>query len=76
MSLPLPSDEDKDDLLLSARYGDLEDIQQFVGRFGPDPVNDIRDDNGNSVLHMVAANGHTGMCSCPNLVLAVVTVDF
>lgn len=61
MSLSHPTEEDKEELLLSCRYGDLEDIQTFVNKFGPDPLNDVRDESGNCVLHMVAANGHTGM---------------
>lgn len=61
MSLPLPSTEEKDELLVSCRYGDLEDVQDFVSKFGHGPVNELRDANGNSVLHMVAANGHTGV---------------
>ena len=60
MSLSTPTPDDVDDLLLSCRYGDVEDIQQFVSTFGPDPLASARDDNGNTVLHMVAANGHTG----------------
>ncbi|KAI0740969.1 cytoplasmic protein [Earliella scabrosa] len=59
MSLSTPTPDDIDDLLLSCRYGDVEDIQQFVSTFGPDPLASARDDNGNTVLHMVAANGHT-----------------
>ncbi|KAH8096797.1 cytoplasmic protein [Cristinia sonorae] len=58
MSIPLPTDDDKDDLLLSCRYGDIEDIQAFVDKFGSGPLNDIRDHSGNCALHMVAANGH------------------
>lgn len=61
MSLSIPTDENKEDLLLACRYGDLEDIQQFIDTFGPDSLNDIRDDSGNTVLHMVCANGHTGV---------------
>ncbi|CAL1711413.1 unnamed protein product [Somion occarium] len=59
MSHFIPSDEDKDDLLLSCRYGDTEDIQSFVQKYGASSLNDFRDDNGNTVLHMVCANGHT-----------------
>jgi len=58
MSLAVPTDEEKDNVFLASRYGDVEDIEQFVIKFGPDPLNDIRDDRGNSVLHMVCANGH------------------
>jgi ankyrin repeat protein len=62
-SMPAPSsltDDDKDDLLLACRYGDLEDVQAFVTEHGPEILNEIHDDNGNCVLHMVCANGHTG----------------
>lgn len=62
MSLAVPTEEEKDDVFLACRYGDVEDIEQFVSKFGPDPLNDIRDERGNSVLHMVCANGHKGMC--------------
>jgi len=59
MSLPL-TDDDNDDLLLAARYGDLEDVQAFVAKHGVTAMADIRDKNGNSILHMVCANGHLG----------------
>jgi ankyrin repeat protein len=55
-----PTANDKEDLLLSCRYGDLEDIKKFVEQFGQHPLSDIRDENGNSVLHMICGNGHTG----------------
>lgn len=53
-----PSVEELDDLILSCRYGDLEDVQDFVNRFGPDALDDYADENGNSCLHMASANGH------------------
>ncbi|KAJ3554304.1 hypothetical protein NM688_g3179 [Phlebia brevispora] len=59
MSVTAPTEDDRDGLLLACRYGDLDDIKQFVDRFGPDPLNEIRDESGNTVLHMVCANGHT-----------------
>ncbi|KAI0767198.1 ankyrin repeat-containing domain protein [Fomes fomentarius] len=59
MSLSTPTQDDLEELLLSCRYGDVQDIQQFVSNFGPDALATVRDDNGNSVLHMVAGNGHT-----------------
>ena len=65
MSKPIPTDEEKDEVLLACRYGDLDDIQQFVEKFGAAPLNDIRDGSGNSVLHMVCANGHTGVHVLP-----------
>ena len=61
--MPAPSfltDDVKDDLLLACRYGDLEDVQTFVTEHGPETLNEIHDNNGNCVLHMVCANGHTG----------------
>ncbi|KAI0364955.1 ankyrin, partial [Pilatotrama ljubarskyi] len=59
MSLATPTQEDLEEILLSCRYGDLEDIQQFVDKFGSDALATARDDNGNTILHMVAGNGHT-----------------
>jgi uncharacterized protein len=61
MSSTAPSNEEIEDVLLSCRYGDIEDVEHFVTRYGPDLLNDIRDDQGNTVLHMVCANGHTGV---------------
>ena len=61
MSLATPTADDLDDLLLSCRYGDTEDIQAFLARFGPDPLAAARDHAGHTVLHMVAGNGHTGI---------------
>ncbi|KAG5642210.1 hypothetical protein DXG03_003402 [Asterophora parasitica] len=52
------TDEDKDEILLAGRYGDLEDIREFVSKFGAEPLAEIRDENDNSVLHMVCGNGH------------------
>ncbi|TFY64329.1 hypothetical protein EVJ58_g2704 [Rhodofomes roseus] len=59
MSPATPTADDIEELLLSCRYGDLEDVQQFADRFGRDPLNDARDERGNTVLHMAAGNGHT-----------------
>ena len=56
----IPSDEEKDELLQSCRYGDVQDVQEFVKKFGPASLADIRDENGNTVLHMICGNGHTG----------------
>ncbi|KDQ56305.1 hypothetical protein JAAARDRAFT_158326 [Jaapia argillacea MUCL 33604] len=53
-----PSEEDKEELLLSCRYGDLEDIQSFVQKYNPESLADIRDENGNTILHMTCGNGH------------------
>lgn len=61
MSHPNPSDKDKNELLLSCRYGELENIEQLVQKLGSDNASNIRDDNNNTILHMVCANGHIGM---------------
>ncbi|PFH52199.1 hypothetical protein AMATHDRAFT_57565 [Amanita thiersii Skay4041] len=53
-----PTDEEKDDLLLSCRYGDIDDVREFTLKYGQDSLASIRDDNGNCVLHMVSGNGH------------------
>ncbi|KAF8529842.1 cytoplasmic protein [Gautieria morchelliformis] len=54
----MASVDDKEDLLLSCRYGDLDDVQRFVGTYGSDSLDDVKDDNGNTVLHMACGNGH------------------
>ena len=56
----VPTVEENDDLLLACRYGDLEDVQTFVERFNAASLEHITDDNGNTILHMISANGHTG----------------
>ncbi|KAJ8489039.1 hypothetical protein ONZ45_g13719 [Pleurotus djamor] len=56
--MSVPTDEEKDDILLACRYGDLEDLQQFVKNFGHDVLSTIKDDGGNTVLHMTCGNGH------------------
>lgn len=57
MSVP---ENAKEDLLLSCRYGDLEDVQAFIKKFGADSLAEIRDQSENSILHMISANGHIG----------------
>ncbi|KIM31322.1 hypothetical protein M408DRAFT_327570, partial [Serendipita vermifera MAFF 305830] len=54
----VPTHDELEDLMLSCRYGDLEDVQAFVQRFGWDPVAEVRDESGNTVLHMICGNGH------------------
>ncbi len=57
MSIP---DDAKEDILLACRYGELEDVQAFVKKYGEGSLSEITDENGNTVLHMAAANGHAG----------------
>ncbi|KZT22464.1 ankyrin [Neolentinus lepideus HHB14362 ss-1] len=51
------TDEEKDELLLSCRYGDLNDVQEFVKKHGQSALA-VRDENGNTILHMASGNGH------------------
>ncbi|KAG5351358.1 hypothetical protein C0989_006874 [Termitomyces sp. Mn162] len=53
-----PSAEDNDDLLLASRYGDLDDVREYVKNHGSEPLATIRDENENTILHMVCGNGH------------------
>ncbi|KAI9573279.1 cytoplasmic protein [Boletus coccyginus] len=53
-----PTDEDREDVLLSCRFGDLPDVAHFVAAFSADTLDTVHDDSANSVLHMAAANGH------------------
>lgn len=57
MSVP---DDVKQDILLACRYGDLDDVQSFIKENGVDVLSEIRDESGNTVLHMISANGHIG----------------
>ncbi|KAJ7286850.1 ankyrin repeat-containing domain protein [Mycena rebaudengoi] len=59
--MPVPTTDDKDELLLSCRYGDVDDVKLFVEQFGFDAVADVRDDNGNTPIHMLCGNGHTDL---------------
>ncbi|KAF8525797.1 ankyrin repeat-containing domain protein [Hysterangium stoloniferum] len=54
----MATEDDKDELLLSCRYGELDEVKQFVEKYGSQPLQDIRDQNGNTILHMTCGNGH------------------
>ncbi|OAX38505.1 ankyrin [Rhizopogon vinicolor AM-OR11-026] len=56
---PPLTEDDKENIILSCRYDDLDDVQSFVTKFGSDALSSVRDDNGNTVLHMACGNGHT-----------------
>ena len=58
--MALPNEEDLEELLLSCRYGEFEEVQAFAERYGWEAVISARDDRGNSVLHMCCGNGHVG----------------
>lgn len=55
-----PTEEESQEFLLSCRYGELDEVKEFVEKFGAEVVSDIRDDRGNSALHMICGNGHLG----------------
>lgn len=57
-----PTADELDDIILSARYGELDEIEQFVAKYGINSVADAVDERGNGCLHMAAANGHIGTC--------------
>ncbi|KAJ7478636.1 ankyrin repeat-containing domain protein [Mycena galericulata] len=56
-----PTTDEQEEFLLSCRYGDLDDVKQFVDQFGADAAAAIRDDNGNTALHMLCGNGHSDL---------------
>jgi hypothetical protein len=63
------TEEEAEDAILSARFGDLDELRSFVDAFGADALANARDGRGNSALHMAAANGHVGAHSPPPSVL-------
>ncbi|KAF8885981.1 ankyrin repeat-containing domain protein, partial [Infundibulicybe gibba] len=58
-----PTDDECADLLLSCRYGELDEVRQFVEHFGGTHLAGIHDDNHNTILHMVCGNGHLDVLS-------------
>lgn len=60
LQLPLPPQEEQEDVLLACRYGDLKDVQAFCAAYGPGALAEARDEHGNTVLHMACGNGHLG----------------
>jgi len=58
--MPQPSPDELSEIILSARFGDIDDVKLFVETYGKQALADARDESGNSVLHMASANGHQG----------------
>ncbi|WVQ66452.1 uncharacterized protein L199_004633 [Kwoniella botswanensis] len=58
MSKPTPVTEDIEEVLLSARYGEVDELKEFVEKFGAGPLAEARGERGNTVLHMCCGNGH------------------
>ena len=63
---PIPTDEELEDVVYAARYGDLDDVKAFIDSFGASALAAAHDESGNTVLHMAAANGHTGEHMSPS----------
>ncbi len=65
---PILSEDDIDDLLYSARAGDLEDLRTTLTQLAKTTnapqleilTAAVDSSSGNGVLHMASANGHTG----------------
>ncbi|KAF8315912.1 cytoplasmic protein [Clavulina sp. PMI_390] len=53
-----PTPDELEDVILSARFGELDEIKAFVEKYGATTLSEARDESGNSVLHMTCANGH------------------
>ena len=60
MASTTPTAEQIEDILLSCRYGELDEVKDFVTTYGVEPIVDARDERGNTVLHMCCGNGHQG----------------
>jgi ankyrin repeat protein len=60
MAKPTPTQEELDDILLSARFGEVDEIKAFGEQYGWDALAGARDERGNSALHMACGNGHLG----------------
>lgn len=60
MASTSPSQDEQEEILLSCRYGELDELKQLVDKYGADAIANVRDENENTVLHMIAANGHDG----------------
>ncbi|CAM6098214.1 unnamed protein product [Calypogeia fissa] len=66
MTVPLPDADQQqpaspplaDDLILAARYGDLEELRAILSLAQAVLLVDVQDDQGRTALHMAAANGH------------------
>ncbi|KAJ7133689.1 ankyrin repeat-containing domain protein [Mycena crocata] len=56
-----PTTDEQNEFLLSCRYGDLDDVKEFVDKFGVGAAAGVRDDNGNTALHMLCGNGHADL---------------
>ncbi|GAA5835750.1 hypothetical protein JCM5353_002469 [Sporobolomyces roseus] len=63
MTTPQPSPEEIQAVLECFRYGDLEegdfkDIKKFTEAYGDEVLNELKDERGNTALHLCGGNGH------------------
>lgn len=65
-----PTSDEQEDLLLSARYGEIDDVKAFADKYGATALADARDESGNTILHMTCANGHEGTSASKGVALA------
>ena len=72
---PLPTEDDRENLLLSCRYDDLDEVQCFVTKFGSDALSSVRDASGNTVLHMACGNGHIGEMQSHRILFPCIKID-
>ena len=56
----MATEEEKEDAFFSCRYGEIDEVQSFVKKYGAAELASIRDDQQNTVLHMICGNGHEG----------------
>jgi ankyrin repeat protein len=71
-----PTPEDIEELLLIARYGELDELKSFTGNFGSKSLIDARDEDGNTILHMVCGNGHLGTTNSAHSVRVLFQCSF
>ena len=65
-----PTSDEQEVLLLSARYGEIDDVKAFTDKYGATALADARDESGNTILHMTCANGHEGTSASKGVALA------
>ncbi|GAA5823517.1 hypothetical protein JCM10212_005796 [Sporobolomyces blumeae] len=79
---PTPTREEVEAVMDCFRYGDVDqgdfdDIKRFAERYGDDAVAELKDDRGNSALHMAGGNGHEEIVSwlLPRLPVSALSVQ-
>jgi hypothetical protein len=60
-TFPFPSEEDVEEVLLSCRFGEQDEVVSYITDFGIHSLASARDESSNTCLHMAAGNGHLGV---------------